>query len=142
MSGREGGSAGPFAAVWATPSDQGDAIRLEAFLAVDDFDPDPLAGTQSIDATAAQGGDVDEHVLATTVGRNEAVAFFGLEPFHRALHGRGRPGSAVVHTAGAALRHYCRAVVDIQDIGDQRTFCSGADLADDRGTFAHVLIPG
>ena len=36
-----------------TPLDQGDAIGLEAFLAIDHFDPDPLAGTERINAAAA-----------------------------------------------------------------------------------------
>src|SRR6516164_6643186 len=71
----------------ATPSDQGDAIGLEPFLAIDDFDPDPLAGAQRVDPAAAQGGDVDERVLAAAVEGNEPVAFFRLEPFDRSLHG-------------------------------------------------------
>src|SRR6516164_8168547 len=91
----------PTANFSATPSDQGDVIGLEAFFAIDDFDPDPLAGRQRADPAAAQGGDVDEHVLAATVEGNEPVAFVRLEPFDRSLHGRGRPRSAAIDSTGA-----------------------------------------
>src|SRR6516225_4105396 len=93
------------------PSDQGYTVGLEAFLAVDDFDPNPLAGTKSVDAAATQGGDMYEHVLATAVGRNESVAFFGLKPFDRSLHRRGGTWAAAVHPAGSALRQYRRTAV-------------------------------
>src|SRR5271166_7034027 len=65
-------------------SDQAYPISLETLLAVDHLDPHPLSRIKGVDATAAQRGDVDEHVLAAAVGRNEAVALFGREPFHRA----------------------------------------------------------
>ena len=50
------------------PSNEGDPVGLEAFLAVDNLDPYPLAGAEGGDAAAAQGGDMDEHVLAAAIG--------------------------------------------------------------------------
>src|SRR6202022_1454195 len=111
------------------PSEEGDALGFEAFLAVDHFDPDPLAGIEGVDAAAAQRGDVDEHILAATVRRNKAVTLFGLEPFHRAFHGLGRPGAAAVDAAASALRRHRGAVVDIQDGRHQRALRPGAALA-------------
>src|SRR5579863_8241490 len=67
------------------PSEKGDALRLEPLLAVDHLDPDPLPGAERVDAAAPQSGDVDEHVLAAAIRRDEAVAFFGLEPLDRTL---------------------------------------------------------
>src|SRR5438046_818251 len=124
------------------PSEEGDVFGLKSFLAVDHLDPDPLARIEGVDAAAAQRGDVNEHVLAAAVGRNEAVALIGLEPLHRAFHGLGGPGATAVEAAACALRHHRGAVVDVQDGCHQRAFCPGADLADDRSAFMDVLIAG
>src|SRR5215469_16207582 len=77
-------------------SDDGDRIRLQALASVDHLDADALARSECFDAAAAQGGDVDEHILAATVGRDEPVALVGLEPFDRAFHAAGRAPSAAV----------------------------------------------
>src|SRR5262252_1797775 len=124
------------------PSEERDTIGLEALPPVDHFYPNPLAGAEGIDAAPAQGGDVNEHVLATAVGRNETVAFFSLEPLYRALHRRGGLEPAAVDRAGAAMRYRRRTVVDVQDVGHQRTLRSSADLAAYRSAFAHVLVAG
>src|SRR5271166_1609590 len=120
---------------------EGDVISLETLLAFDHIDPDPLARIEGVDAAAAQRGDVNKHVFAAAVGRNETVTLVGLEPFDRALDGLGRSGSAAIQTAATVWRRR-RAAVDVQNAGHQRTFRPGADLAGERGAFAHLLIAG
>src|SRR5690348_1022496 len=90
---------------YRTPSDEGDAVGFEAFFAVDDVDADALAGVERGEAAAAQRSDVDEDILAAAVGRNEAVALLGLEPFDGAFQGLGRPRPAAVGAAAALRRH-------------------------------------
>src|SRR5207244_2398725 len=103
--------------------------------------PDPLTRVEGADAAATQRGDVDEHVLAAAVGRDEPVALFRLEPFDGTLDRRGGARPAVGSTC-SAWRCERRAVVDVQHVGHQRTLCSGADLAGDRRPFANILIAG
>src|ERR1700736_4984344 len=75
--------------------DQGDALCFQPLFAINHLDPDPLTRVEGADAAAAQRGDVDEHVLAPAVGRDEPIAFFSLEPFDGTLDRRGRAGPAV-----------------------------------------------
>src|ERR1700724_3478079 len=56
--------AGPATVGTKSSVDQRDAIGFEALLAVDDVDAHPLTGAERVDPTAAQRGDVDEHILA------------------------------------------------------------------------------
>src|ERR1700738_3478776 len=79
--------------------DQRDAVGLQALIAFDDLDLDPLTGVESGDAAAAQRGDVDEDILAAAVGGDEPVALVGFEPFDDALERRCRPRSAAIPAA-------------------------------------------
>src|SRR5258708_3515430 len=139
-------AAGPYPALTShrkTPSDEGNSVGLQSFLPVDDVNPDPLARAQSVDAAAAQGGDMDEHILAAAVGRNEPVALFGLEPFDGAVQRCCRTWPAItVEAATARLRSHGGAAVDIDHIRDERAFGAGADFAGDQGAFMNVLEAG
>src|SRR5205814_4541776 len=85
--------AGPEAGRGATKpagygSDQRDAVGFETLFTVDNIDSDPLSRIQRVDPATAQRSDVDEHILAAAIRRDEAVALFGFEPFDRAFHDR------------------------------------------------------
>src|SRR5580658_2403511 len=104
-------------------SEQGDAVGFEALAAVDDLDANPLTGVERLDSAAAQHGDMNKHVLAAAVGRDEAIALVGLEPLDRAFQGFRWPHSASV---AAHSRLDRGAEVDGEDRSDQRAFRAGA----------------
>src|ERR1700756_5733856 len=93
------------------PSEEGDAIGFETLFAVDYLDPHPLPWIEGCDAAPAERGDVNEHILAAAIGRNESIALLRLEPFRRAFHRLGRHKAAAIDTAACALRRHRGAVV-------------------------------
>ena len=119
-------------------SDQRDAIGLEPLAAVDDVDAHALARAERLDAAAAQRGDMDEHVLAAAIGRDEAVALLGLEPFDRALE-RLSPAAA-----DAALARRAPPAATAVLLSMLSTVTTSGPLAPapisqrDRRAFAHV----
>src|SRR5579885_3046309 len=107
-------------------SEERDAIRFQALLAVDDIDADALPRIEAAQSAAPQGRHMDEDVLAAAIGRNEAIALVGLEPFDGAFERGGRPrGAPLARIDGGRI-------VDVEDVGDERPFGAVADLAGDR----------
>src|SRR5262249_53154499 len=119
----------------ALRSEECDAVGLEALAAVDDIDPDALAGVQRIEAAAPQCGDMDKYVLAAGIRRDKAVPLFGLEPLDGAVHRGRRTHRAALAAAGGDGR----TVVDVEDVSDERPLGPGADLAGNRGALLHIL---
>src|SRR6516225_3324016 len=66
-------------------SDGADVFRLRALLALRCVVLDTLVVVEVLVAVAADGGEVDEHVLAAVVGRDEPEALLAVEPLHCAL---------------------------------------------------------
>src|SRR6266704_22124 len=104
-------------------SDQRDAVGLQPLLAVHDINPDALAGIERREAAAAQGGDMDEDVLAAAIRGDEAVTLVGHEPLDRPVERAGRPRRPPF----AWLRG--GAVVDVQYVENERPLGAGADFA-------------
>ena len=67
------------------------ARALAAVAAVDQLVLDRLVVLQALQAGGLDGGDVDEDVLATVSGLDEAVALLGVEPLDGALSHAGQP---------------------------------------------------
>src|SRR4051794_12888421 len=66
-------------------SDQGDASRLGALLALADIEAHALVLLERLEAAALDLRVVHEHVGATVLGGNEPEALFGVEPLHGAF---------------------------------------------------------
>ena len=65
--------------------------QLPSVPALGQFVLDLLVVLEALEAGALDGADVDEHVLAAVVGRDETVALGRVEPLHRSGRHRLRP---------------------------------------------------
>src|SRR5690348_16198869 len=69
----------------ADASDSAHVLSLRALRARRGVELDTLVVVEALVALADECGEVDEHVLASVVGRAEAEALFTVEPFDSAL---------------------------------------------------------
>src|SRR5215469_14228152 len=81
---------------------QGDAVGLKAFAAVDDIDAHALTRPQRLHAAAAQRRDMDKDVFSSPVRRDESIALVGLEPLHRSFERLSRTAHSTATAATAA----------------------------------------
>ena len=58
-------------------------LRLRALSALDNIDDDSLPLVECADVRSFESRDVDKHIFAAAVPRDEAVALLWVEPFHR-----------------------------------------------------------
>jgi hypothetical protein len=62
---------------------RGDVHRLQTLWPLLDVKAHALALTQGLKARASNSGMVDEHILATVLGGDEAITFGFIEPLYR-----------------------------------------------------------
>src|SRR3954452_9597805 len=118
--------------------DQRDPVGFQALLAFDDIDPDPLPRLDDIQLAAPQRRNMNENVLAATVGRNEGVTLLEPEPLHLAFERLRRAHGPLIDPSRA--RRDSGAHVDAEDIGHEGSLCPGGDLAGDGGALAALVI--
>ena len=75
----------PKPAEW--PSDHLKAVGFRAFLSCPLGEANTLIFAQGVQSSALDGPDVDEDVLASLIGSDEALALLGIEPLHHAFKG-------------------------------------------------------
>ena len=124
-----------------------DRFRLLAFAATDDAHAHRLAFVQGLQAGAAQGRHVDEHIAAAVVGHDKSETFVAVIPLDRAAHFGRRsaaggvffaPGAvkaaaasvrAVAESAFAAGAFFCRAGIDRSQLPHLAAFLALTDGA-------------
>lgn len=66
-------------------TDKRNVAGLRTFLALHDFEGDPLTLFESPETVGVDGREVDEDVAPAVVRLDEPVAFFGVEPLDRSF---------------------------------------------------------
>jgi len=110
--------------------DQANPRGFRPLSALDKIDKDGLSFSEARDPGSFESRDVDEHVLAAAVPRDEAVALLGVEPLHRT----GLLDTGIGKWAVRCRRRspWCSgsgdAAMDTQHLRYVRSLMAGADL--------------